>query len=69
MKATEKQIAYLNKLNNSMYSNEHIEKLTTLTASKLISAWRIYKNGNPVIPQMYDWVQQAEKEAFGVVIF
>lgn len=52
-----------------MYSEELIEKLTTKTASHLISAWRIYRYSTPIIPQMYDWVQQAEKKAFGVVIF
>lgn len=69
MKATEKQISYLKKLTNAMYSDELLNKFTTKTASDLISAWRIYKHGNPVISQMYDWVQQAEKKAFGVVIF
>lgn len=69
MKATEKQISYLKKLTKSMYNDELIEKLTTKTASQLISAWRIYKHGNPIVPQMYDWVQQAEKQAFGIVIF
>ena len=49
--------------------NQNIEMLTTKTASDLISAWKIYTTGSPIIPQMYDWVQQAEKKAFGVVIF
>lgn len=52
-----------------MYNDELIEKLTTKTASDLIQAWKIYNHGNPIIPQMYDWVQQAEKQAFGIVIF
>lgn len=69
MKATAKQISYLKKLTKSMYNDELIEKLTTKTASDLIQAWKIYTTGRPVIPQMYDWVQQAEKKASGVVIF
>jgi hypothetical protein len=69
MKATAKQIQYLKKLTNNIYEPKYIEMLTTKTASDLISAWKIYTTGRPIIPQMYDWVQQAEKKAFGVVIF
>lgn len=69
MKATAKQIQYLKKLTKNLYEPEYIEMLTTKTASDLISAWKIYTTGSPIIPQMYDWVQQAEKKAFGVVIF
>lgn len=69
MKATAKQIQYLNKLTKNMYESKYIAMLTTKTASDLIQAWKIYTTGRPIIPQMYDWVQQAEKKAFGVVVF
>lgn len=69
MKASKAQIKYINDLNYNMYTDDLLNQLTVSTASKLIKVWRIYRFGNPVIPQMYDWIQQAEKEVFGKVIY
>lgn len=71
MKATEKQKKYINDLYKGVYTEAQMDMLTTKSASRLISALRLWcrprqRITNDYIYIVFNNLLAAEYEAFGV---
>ena len=73
MKATKKQIDYINRLYRNVYNEHQLEMLTVSTASALIKALLLYTKPRGrvdvyYLSHTYDWLLEAEKKAFGTCV-
>lgn len=73
MKATKKQIEYINSLYTGVYTAEQLDMLTVKSASELISCLKLWcrpriRVDNYYLSHTFESLCKAEKRAFGVCI-
>ena len=73
MKATKKQIDYINAMYKDVYTQEQLDMLTTKTASELISALKLWcrprgRIDNYYIFHTFEYLCMIEQKVFGTCV-